>query len=130
MSRYRSLFLLFLSGILGMAEGEVLFLNSEALAGLHNEQGIFAWGAGIMRQRNSQHPSASLNESQLKPISNAPRARLTGHRRDIVLQFNRTGDILATGGDDSIARLWDVAAAKLKYELTTHSFVSLLTFSP
>jgi len=59
-----------------------------------------------------------------------PRARLTGHKRSVyALAFSPDGHILATGGEENVARLWDAATGQTRGELNVGSHAHGLTFS-
>src|SRR3989442_697813 len=68
-----------------------------------------------------------LTQSVLRP---QPRAVLAGHKkRDIVFAFSPDGLTLATGADESVARLWDLRTGLTKAYLPGHRYVSWLSFS-
>lgn len=68
--------------------------------------------------------------TQQQTLVPRPRAVLAGHKkRDIVFVFSPDGLTLATGADESVARLWDLRTGLTKAYLPGHRYVSLLSLS-
>lgn len=83
------------------------------------------------RRPTRKYETASQGNSQAAPVVVQPRERLIGHKRQVdVLAFSPDGNILATGAEESAARLWDVVTGQLKATLPGHEDVSRLSFSP
>ena len=69
--------------------------------------------------------------AQLRNFELRPRAVLAGHKkRDITFVFSPDGLTLATGADESAARLWDLRTGMTRAYLPGHRYVSALHFSP
>jgi len=78
-----------------------------------------------------EYEPASQGSSQPRSVVMQPRVRLTGHKRSVyALAFSPDGHILATGGEENAARLWDAATGQTKEELYAGFQVHGLTFSP
>ncbi|KAG1654637.1 hypothetical protein FOA52_009193 [Chlamydomonas sp. UWO 241] len=76
--------------------------------------------------------STAVLGSDTKTYDTLEIRRLTRHSNSVTtLAFSPDGKTLATGSDDSTARLWDVATGKERAVLTGHSeSVNTLAFSP
>ena len=78
-----------------------------------------------------EYEPASQGSSQPRAVVMQPRARLTGRKRSVyALAFSPDGHILATGGEENAARLWDAATGQTREELYVGSHAHGLTFSP
>ncbi|MCA8952303.1 MAG: protein kinase, partial [Planctomycetes bacterium] len=79
--------------------------------------------AGVCWRRGDREIAISCGNEVLLLDAATGAARVVGDHGDTVrcLTFLRDGDLLASGGDDGVVRLWDVAAASLVHELRGHA---------
>src|SRR6266481_2078939 len=86
--------------------------------------------AGGLASTSYQTTRTRQDVSQQQALTRQPRAVLAGHKkRDIVFAFSPDGLTLATGADESLARLWDLRTGVTKAYLPGHRYVSELSFS-
>src|SRR5712691_5192050 len=64
-----------------------------------------------------EYERASQGSSQPRAVVMQPRARLTRKRSVYALAFSPDGHILATGGEENLARLSDAATGQTREEL-------------
>jgi WD40 repeat protein len=83
----------------------------------------------IMLSGQTRLTSNEVTQQQV--VGPQPRAILAGHKkRDVTLAFSPDGLTLATGADESSARLWDLRTGVTRAYLPGHKYVSSLAFSP
>lgn len=88
---------------------------------------VFAGGLVSM----SYQATRKRQDSSQQASTRQPRDVLAGHKkRDIVFAFSPDGLMLATGADESVARLWDLRTGLTKAYLPGNRYVSRLSFSP
>jgi len=86
--------------------------------------------SGLTAQIIVGHSRPLSNElTQQQVLGPQPRAVLAGHKKGITFAFSPDGLTLATGADESVARLWDLRTGLTKAYLPGHRYVSWLSFS-
>lgn len=77
------------------------------------------------------YATSNINGAVLRSMANGERIASFGRTTDVTwsVTFSPDGNILATGGDDEILRLWDVSEQQLeRIDTTQHDVVRLIYF--